>query len=102
MNQVSEQKQTVVELFGGAIESSIPLGFKDASLFREIPDNQEVFVGDEELVDYSIVFDIMEMVNSNTEEEAAQVHLEEITVLNGVAGQSEIVNLQPIKVPSLS
>ena len=47
-------------LFGGAIEASLPTGFLDASDFRQIPDNQEVFTADG-ATDVSIVFEIVEL-----------------------------------------
>ena len=40
-NEISGEKRA---LFGGALESFIPGGFVDVSEFRQVPDNQEVFV----------------------------------------------------------
>lgn len=74
---------TPVSLYGGAIRTVIPEGFKDVSLFRQVPDSQEVFVSDQEGIDDSIVFDIMERVDCS-DEEAIAIHLEEIARLNTV------------------
>jgi hypothetical protein len=36
---------TKIELFGGALTTMVPKGFfSDISNFRQVPDNQEVFV----------------------------------------------------------
>lgn len=51
------------ELFGGAITTVIPESFVDASNFREVPDNQEVFVSmSDDDGDVSIIVDILERV----------------------------------------
>lgn len=46
-------------LFGGAITTSIPSTFIDASTLREIPDNQEVFVDTD--TDQSIIIELLQM-----------------------------------------
>lgn len=45
-------------LFGGAITASLPENFEDASKFRQIPDNQEVFVDKDS--DVSVIVEILE------------------------------------------
>ena len=45
-------------LFGGALSISIPDVFVNASNFREIPDNQEVFVSKDS--DFSFIIELLE------------------------------------------
>lgn len=47
-----------VFLFGGACGIQLPLGYIDASLFRQIPDNQEVYI--EKDSDSSFIIEILE------------------------------------------
>lgn len=47
------------ELFGGALTVSVPESYVDASNFRQIPDNQEVFVSENS--DNSFIIEILEM-----------------------------------------
>ncbi|KAA8896373.1 hypothetical protein TRICI_006907 [Trichomonascus ciferrii] len=79
---------TKIELYGGAITSTIPSGFVDVSNFRQVPDTQEVFVCDRDGYDDSVVFDIMERVEGD-DVEAVKEHLNELSVLNSV-GQDYI------------
>lgn len=79
---------TNIELYGGAITSTIPTGFVDVSNFRQVPDTQEVFVCDSEGYDDSVVFDIMERVEGD-DVEAVKEHLNELSILNSV-GQDYI------------
>ncbi|KAF5097300.1 hypothetical protein D0Z00_002441 [Geotrichum galactomycetum] len=74
---------TTTELYGGAITAAIPAGFVDASMFREIPDTQEVYVS--QTVDDSILVDLMEAVEGSSGEEILNVHLKEIAEINNVA-----------------
>ncbi|VDN11243.1 unnamed protein product [Dibothriocephalus latus] len=57
-------------LFGGAFQILLPNSFKDVSTFRQVPDNQEVFVNDEN--DESLSIDILDAVDSTSPEEAAR------------------------------
>lgn len=74
------------ELFGGAITTVVPESFVDASNFREVPDNQEVFVSmSDEDADVSIIVDILERVEpegavSEEEEDmkAMEVHFADV------------------------
>ena len=50
------------ELFGGAIECSLPPAFVSASDIRQIPTNQEVFVH-RDLVNTSIIIEILEPID---------------------------------------
>jgi hypothetical protein len=67
---------TTAHLFGGAITSSIPSTFLDASDLRQIPDNQEVFVDKDGTA--SISFDILEKVEAPDVEQAIAIHLGEV------------------------
>ncbi|ANB11908.1 Mog1p [Sugiyamaella lignohabitans] len=92
MTAVDLEKQ---ELYGGALTSSVPVNFKDASFFRQVPDTQEVFVSDDnEYLNHSMVFDIMEMVEGcKSTKDAAVIHLNEISSLNGVDGRCKILSI---------
>lgn len=86
---------TKVELYGGAIKSSIPTGFVDVSNFRQVPDTQEVFVCDTEGYDDSVVFDIMERVEGD-DVEAVKEHLNELSILNSVDQNYITLQLSPV------
>ena len=47
-----------VQLFGGAMEAKLPQNLQDASLIRQIPDNQEVFLS--KSTEDSIIIELME------------------------------------------
>ncbi|SCU92947.1 LADA_0G00496g1_1 [Lachancea dasiensis] len=81
-------------LYGGAIVCPIPEGFLDASILREVPDTQEVFVNSRDVseqgkfedglgLDESIIVDLLERVEASNDRAALEMHLEEITGLNG-------------------
>ena len=52
-------------LFGGAIIVKVPKDFKDVSQFRQVPDNQEVFVSSTS--DETLIIELLE-TPENTEE----------------------------------
>ncbi|QLQ82682.1 hypothetical protein HG537_0H04450 [Torulaspora globosa] len=77
----------VTGLYGGAITTYLPEGFLDASLLREVPDTQEVYVnsrGEHERYDdglgknESVVVDLLERVDADDDVEALRVHVMEI------------------------
>jgi hypothetical protein len=83
---------TTRPLFGGAIKASIPPHFLDArfppfllqltgSNFRDVPDNQEVFVSN--LSETSLIFDILERVDV-PDNAAAEFHFDALAVDNEV------------------
>lgn len=84
----------VTELYGGAITTVIPDGFLDASLIREVPDTQEVFVNsrkEDEKPNFndglgfneSAIVDLLQMIdNVPTDRDALDVHIKEIASLN--------------------
>lgn len=55
---LSEKKR--VQLFGGAMSISIPKTLIDASDFRQIPDNQEVWISQETSDDSCIIIELVE------------------------------------------
>ncbi|GAA5869005.1 hypothetical protein JCM8547_003248 [Rhodosporidiobolus lusitaniae] len=57
-------------LYGGALVSSIPTTFIDASDLRQVPDTQEVFLSSDS--DLSLIFEVLQLVK----EEGAQDSLE--------------------------
>ncbi|QLL34612.1 hypothetical protein HG536_0G04740 [Torulaspora globosa] len=74
-------------LYGGAITTYLPDGFLDASLLREVPDTQEVYVNsrqDDESYDdglgknESVVIDLLERVDAGDDFEALKEHVMEI------------------------
>ena len=58
------------ELYGGAISCSIPDDFFNASILRQIPDNQEVFANSKS--DQSIIFEIVEYQHQIKDENIAK------------------------------
>ncbi|KAL6944879.1 hypothetical protein ACO0QE_002321 [Hanseniaspora vineae] len=76
-------------LYGGAIELLLPKGYMDVSQIREIPDNQEVFVNDNDIQstssnsgNESIIVELMESVDVKDGEAALIEHCKEIVDIN--------------------
>ncbi|KAI0290444.1 hypothetical protein BC826DRAFT_1026436 [Russula brevipes] len=63
-------------LFGEKIKANFPKGFLDASLLREVPDTQEVYLASNS--DDSIIVEILERVSQTDSVEAAKYHFEAI------------------------
>lgn len=60
------------ECFDGAINFESDLNLIDASKFRQVPDNQEVFIGKDSEV--SVIVEVLEHVKeAKTDEEAAKL-----------------------------
>lgn len=83
---------TNVQLYGGAITTVIPQGFLDASMLREVPDTQEVYVNSrsetENFTDglgsnESVIVDLLQRVEEEDDKRALDFHLKEIADLNG-------------------
>lgn len=83
----------VTELYGGAITTFIPDGFLDASMLREVPDTQEVYVNSRQEqeaemaedglgTNESVIIDLLQRVDAQ-DDDALLVHVEDITALNG-------------------
>ncbi|CCE63842.1 hypothetical protein TPHA_0F03620 [Tetrapisispora phaffii CBS 4417] len=88
-----------VQLYGGTISSTIPSGFLDVSMIREVPDTQEVYVNSRTDSDHfddglgrneSIIFDLLERVDATDDKEALEVHIGEISELNDSDGWLKI------------
>ncbi|AMD21563.1 HFL293Cp [Eremothecium sinecaudum] len=80
------------ELYGGNITTVIPEGFIDVSTLREVPDTQEVFVNsrkpaesfDDGLgLNESIIIDLLQRVDESDDRKALDIHLSEVSSLNG-------------------
>ncbi|CCC67800.1 hypothetical protein NCAS_0A12420 [Naumovozyma castellii] len=80
-----------VQLYGGAITTVIPKGFLDASLLRQVPDAQEVYVNSRDeneqfndglQLNESIIVDLLQPVAPKDLKEALKVHVEDIVSLN--------------------
>ncbi|CAL9732525.1 nuclear import protein Mog1p [Monosporozyma unispora] len=83
---------TTVQLYGGAIATVIPQGFLDASMLREVPDTQEVYVNSRSKSDdfndglgfnESVIIDLLQRVEEEDDKKALDFHLKEIADLNG-------------------
>ncbi|GME73264.1 hypothetical protein B5S28_g3384 [[Candida] boidinii] len=80
-----------IQLYGGGMTVELPEGVIDASEFREVPDTQEVYVtASNNTEDYnspnkedSIITDLLEKVDSVSNDESILFHLNEIAKLNG-------------------
>ena len=80
--------EVVVErrgLFGGMIEMSVPRCMQDISRVRLVPDHQEVFADAKDVVDRSLVVEILERdahIHSHGEEKALRFHYTELAKAN--------------------
>ncbi|KAJ9451525.1 putative ran guanine nucleotide release factor [Diplonema papillatum] len=67
-------------MYGGAMEMSIPASFVDTSVFRQLPDHQEVWADMD--TNRSIILEILEPVEQS-HEESARYHFNELAKANG-------------------
>ncbi|KAI5806294.1 hypothetical protein EDC01DRAFT_778136 [Geopyxis carbonaria] len=69
-----------IPLFGGALTASVPQNFSDAAQFREVPDNQEVWVSMTDDTDISFLVDILQRVEvgDGSDADALRLHWEDI------------------------
>ncbi|CAO0795238.1 unnamed protein product [Mucor circinelloides] len=88
------------ELFGGAIMVPVLGSFVDASQFRQIPDNQEVFV--DMNTQQSLIFELLEQVEA-TNEQVAKYHFQQLADDNEAAESTVTLvdNLKPQDVSPL-
>ncbi|KAK7206030.1 hypothetical protein BZA70DRAFT_275493 [Myxozyma melibiosi] len=72
------------DLYGGAMRISLPEGFIDASTLRQIPDHQEVFVSSNASTsqDDSIIIELVERLEKESDKQAVLAHLDEILEIN--------------------
>ncbi|KAK9239945.1 hypothetical protein V1525DRAFT_396407 [Lipomyces kononenkoae] len=97
-----------VGLFDDSIKIKIPEGFVDASDFRQIPDNQEVFVAADssESADNSIIIELVERLEPDDPDEpstdadqiAVRAHYEEISSINSNMSRAKVLGLVPLEV----
>ncbi|OBZ83865.1 putative ran guanine nucleotide release factor [Choanephora cucurbitarum] len=87
-------------LFGGAILSPVPSSFVDASQFRQIPDNQEVFV--DMNTQQSLIFELLEQVEAK-HTDVAKFHFQQLADDNEAtdATVSYVEQLDPKEVSPL-
>ncbi|KAK9371008.1 hypothetical protein V1509DRAFT_637342 [Lipomyces kononenkoae] len=98
----------LVGLFDDSIKVHLPEGFVDASDFRQIPDNQEVFVATDssESADDSIIIELVERLESDDPNEssaqadqtAVRAHYEEISSINSNISRAKVLGLVPLEV----
>ncbi|USP73097.1 hypothetical protein yc1106_00371 [Curvularia clavata] len=74
-------------LYGGAITLDLPSDFSDASLIRQIPSHQEVYLHNTGYT--SIVLEILEYVDKPSDEEALQYHFADL--VDGTGDTTTIV-----------
>ncbi|VDN97402.1 unnamed protein product [Rodentolepis nana] len=67
-------------LYGGALEIQLPSPANDVSNFRQVPDNQEIFVNPAN--NQSIIVDILEALSEPDLVEAVKFHFQEIAECN--------------------
>ncbi|VDK21836.1 unnamed protein product [Taenia asiatica] len=84
-------------LFGGALQILLPSPAQDVSTFRQVPDNQEVFVNPSN--NQSITIDILEAVPPSSLPEAVNVHFQEIVNCNS-ASDSAVDSIEVQHIPN--
>ncbi|KAJ1963899.1 hypothetical protein GGI12_001774 [Dipsacomyces acuminosporus] len=78
------------DLFGGAMSMAIPADMLDVSDFRQVPDNQEVFVTPGSS-DQSIIVEILELTDK-LQQEAVKYHFELLAEVND-SQSSEVLDV---------
>lgn len=87
-----------MDLFGGAITAAIPGQLLDASEMREVPDNQEVFVGPFQSVELALIIELLEPVDKELTVEALAFHVEE---MHRVSGTTKEQLGQPVQIMTM-
>lgn len=72
----------MVELYGGAVTTTLPKGIVDVSELRQVPDTQEVFILEDGEKDISIIFDLLEQVPTKDTIEALKIHIDDALETN--------------------
>ncbi|KAE8234320.1 hypothetical protein CF326_g634 [Tilletia indica] len=67
-------------LFGGSIVADLPAAWKDVSDFRQVPDNQEVFVSPDSdpQREASLIVEVLQRVDKDDLDQAVRFHFESI------------------------
>lgn len=71
----------MVQLFGGALCADFPPKFLDASVLRQIPDNQEVFLQDSK-ENLTVIIELLEKVEKPSDGSVAAYHFNSIAFDN--------------------
>ncbi|XP_020557432.1 ran guanine nucleotide release factor [Oryzias latipes] len=87
-------------LFGGSMSAVFPSNATDVSVFRDIPDNQEVFAHAH--TDQSLIVELVEYQADVADPDAARFHLEDIAGSNGAVGASEVTGVLELPRAELS
>ncbi|KAI8967012.1 hypothetical protein BDF20DRAFT_917963 [Mycotypha africana] len=85
-------------LFGGAIVAPVPKTFVDASQFRQIPDNQEVFV--DMNTQQSLIFELLEEVDAH-KNEIPKFHFQQLAEDNE-ATDATVISIEKLQPESVS
>jgi len=83
-----------VGLYGGALVCQMSSDAQDVSVFREVPDNQEVFC--HTTTDQSLIFDILEFQTQVNGEEAVKFHFNEVASVNDASVENEVLQVEDI------
>ncbi|KAF7295115.1 hypothetical protein MIND_01049900 [Mycena indigotica] len=91
------------DLFGGAIKAVLPSNLVDASDFRQIPDNQEVFLYPDSNV--SIIVEVLQRVDAQDDDSAIRFHFDSLAHDNSaetalVEAVATLTNTRGDKTPS--
>lgn len=73
------------ELWGGAVTAELPPNMIDASEFRQVPDNQEVYVGSWSNISAAFIVELNEHVEAHSLIEALNIHVREVVHFSGDA-----------------
>lgn len=85
-------------LYGGAIRVAVPPDWADVSTIRQVPDNQEVFVANDDL-GQSLIFDIVERANV-PDEHIAAYYMQDLAEQNESA-ETRVFGAGPVHAPGL-
>jgi len=79
-NQIFLSTKKMPALFGGAIHSDFPATYEDVSYFRQLPDNEEVFV--ESSTDACLVLEILDFSANVADGDIAEFQFTDIAESN--------------------
>lgn len=77
-------------LYGGAVTTVLPAGIVDVSDMRQVPDNQEVFIIEDGDKDLSIIFDLLEQVDTQDINTALRMHIDDMLETSNFTMMEEI------------
>ncbi len=90
------------ELFGGALEASIPQRFYDISQLRQVPDTQEVFADGD--TDQSFIIEILSYTHEVTDDKIAEYMFTDLADANGAQKRTLVhsTNLTDQELPNFT